>query len=538
MKRLLFFTFVIASLLISCDDTTDGLGGSLTDISDNVEFFTREVYVPTSTVNGKDIVDISARSSFTYLGRMFDKETKSYVRADFMTQVVPLSNTYLNAYNAARLFPGLDSIVVYNDKGEMLPNGKDLPREVLDEKLKYLKADSCYLTFYVSGFEGDSLAQMSVNVMELDEPYEESEEYSINFDPEEHLMLRTKDDGSMVDGAVNEIRTFSIKNMVAEGRTNTSRHYVTIPLNSKYKGQDDVEYPNYGTYLMKQYLDPSAKFHNGFNNQVSFLDAVCPGFYLKHIAGEGAMAKVSATSLNVFYSMWSSSTESKYSVAAVFSGTEESIQHSLLSDSKNEKLVEEANASDTYSFLRSPNGIFTELTIDVDAIMKDHESDSLSTVRLFMPSINDKTEGKYNFDVPETVLMVCTDSIGKFFTENKIANARTSFLANFSYSTNGYTFGNISKLIGDMYKKWKASGKSIEDYSSDPETRNWNKVLIVPVETSYSNVSTTATLTKVSHSMAYSSTRMRRGVKKSADDGISDDKGIKLSVIYSRYKTR
>ena len=538
MKRLLFFTFVIASLLISCDDTTDGLGGSLTDISDNVEFFTREVYVPTSTVNGKDIVDISARSSFTYLGRMFDKETKSYVRADFMTQVVPLSNTYLNAYNAARLFPSLDSIVVYNDKDEMLPNGKDLPKEVLDEKLKYLKADSCYLTFYVSGFEGDSLAQMSVNVMELDEPYEESEEYSINFDPEEHLMLRTKDDGSMVDGAVNEIRTFSIKNMVAEGRTNTSRHYVTIPLNSKYKGQDDVEYPNYGTYLMKQYLDPSAQFHNGFNNQVSFLDAVCPGFYLKHIAGEGAMAKVSATSLNVFYSMWSSSTESKYSVAAVFSGTEESIQHSLLSDSKNEKLVEEANASDTYSFLRSPNGIFTELTIDVDAIMKDHESDSLSTVRLFMPSINDKTEGKYNFDVPETVLMVCTDSIGKFFTENKIANARTSFLANFSYSTNGYTFGNISKLIGDMYKKWKASGKSIEDYSSDPETRNWNKVLIVPVETSYSSVSSTTTLTKVSHSMAYSSTRMRRGVKKSADDGISDDKGIKLSVIYSRYKTR
>lgn len=538
MKRLLFFTFVIASLLISCDDTTDGLGGSLTDISDNVEFFTREVYVPTSTVNGKDLVDISARSSFTYLGRMFDKETKSYVRADFMTQVVPLSNTYLNAYNAARLFPGLDSVVVYNDKGEMLPNGKDLSREVLDEKLKYLKADSCYLTFYVSGFEGDSLAQMSVNVMELDEPYVESEEYSINFDPEEHLMLRTKDDGSMVDGAVNEIRTFSIKNMVAEGRTSTSRHYVTIPLNSKYKGQDDVEYSNYGTYLMKQYLDPSAQFHNGFNNQVSFLDAVCPGFYLKHIAGEGAMAKVSATSLNVFYSMWSSATESKYPVAAVFSGTEESIQHSLLSDSKNEKLVEEANASDTYSFLRSPNGIFTELTIDVDAIMKDHESDSLSTVRLFMPSINDKTEGKYNFDVPETVLMVCTDSIGKFFTEKKIANARTSFLANFSYSTNGYTFGNISKLITDMYKKWKDSGKSIEDYSSDPETRNWNKVLIVPVETSYSNVSSTATLTKVSHSMAYSSTRMRRGVKKSADDGISDDKGIKLSVIYSRYKTR
>jgi hypothetical protein len=532
MKRLLFFTFVIASLLISCDDTTDGLGGSVTDISDNLEFFTRESYVTTETVNGTDCDDISARSSFTYLGSMFDRETKSYVTADFMTQVIPMNNAYLKSYSPVRLFPAIDSIVVYNDKGERLPNGKDLPEEVLEEKMKYLKADSCVLTFYVNEFEGDSTAQMSLNVKELKKPYVEDLDYAITFDPEKEGYVRTE------EGAINVIRTYAIKNMVAEGRKNTGKHYISIPLNKTYKGRDGEEYSNIGTYLMKQYLDDDAEYHYGYNSQVAFLNNVLPGLYLKHIAGEGAMAKITASSLIVYYRMWSSATESEYGVSAVLSGTEESIQHSLLSDSKNEKLVEEANASDTYSFLRSPNGIFTELTIDVDAIMKDHESDSLSTVRLFMPSINDKTEGKYNFDVPETVLMVCTDSIGKFFTENKIANARTSFLANFSYSTNGYTFGNISKLITDMYKKWKASGKSIEDYSSDPETRNWNKVLIVPVETSYSSVSSTTTLTKVSHSMAYSSTRMRRGVKKSADDGISDDKGIKLSVIYSRYKTR
>ena len=154
MKRLLFFTFVIASLLISCDDTTDGLGGSVTDISDNLEFFTRESYVTTETVNGIDYDDISARSSFTYLGRMFDRETKSYVTADFMTQVIPMNNAYLKTYSSVRLFPAIDSIVVYNDKDERLPNGKDLPEEVLEEKMKYLKADSCVLTFYVNEFEG------------------------------------------------------------------------------------------------------------------------------------------------------------------------------------------------------------------------------------------------------------------------------------------------------------------------------------------------------------------------------------------------
>ena len=531
MKRLLFFTFVIASLLISCDDTTDGLGGSVTDISDNLEFFTRESYVTTETVNGIDCDEISARSSFTYLGRMFDRETKSYVTADFMTQVIPMNNAYLKSYSPVRLFPAIDSIVVYNDKGEMLPNGKDLPEEVLEEKMKYLKADSCVLTFYVNEFEGDSTAQMSLNVKELKKPYVENLDYAITFDPEKEGYVRTE------EGAINVIRTYAIKNMVAEGRNNTSKHYISIPLNKTYKGRDDEEYSNIGTYLMKQYLDDDAEYHYGYNSQVAFLNNVLPGLYLKHIAGEGAMAKITASSLIVYYRMWSSATESEYGVSAVLSGTEESIQHSLLSDTKNEELVKQANESD-YTFLRSPNGIYTQLTFNIKEIMENHESDSVSTVRVFLPSRNDKTESEYNFGVPETLLLLRSDSIYDFFSEKKVANAKSSFLTKFSDSTNGYTFSNISPIIVKMFKEWKASGKSYDEYCSDPENANWNKVLIVTVETSYSTLSSTTQLTKVSHSMDYSSTRMRRGIKKSDDDDVEEINGIKASIIYSRYKTR
>ena len=518
-------------MLISCDDSTDGLGGSLTDISDNLEYFTRESFVTSETVNGLSLDEISARSSFTYLGRMFDKETKSYVTADFMSQIIPMNNAYLQSYNAVRLFPALDSIVVFNDNGDMLPNGKDLPSDVLEEKMKYLKADSCVLTFYISGFEGDSTAQMSLNVKELAKPYVESAEYAISFDPEKNGYIRNE------DGAVNTIRTYSIKNMVAEGRTKTGRHYVSIPLNGKYKGRDGVEYSNLGTYLMKQYLDDDADYHKGYNNQVAFLEQLLPGFYLKHIAGEGAMAKISATSLITYYRIWSSVTETERNVTAIFSGTEESIQHSLLSDTKNAELVTTANESD-YTLLRSPNGIYTELTFNVKEIMEDHENDSVSTVRVFLPTRNDKTEGEYNFDVPETLLLLRSDSIYKFFGEKQLANATSSFLTTFSTSTYGYTFANISPIIVKMYKEWKASGMSYEEYCNDPEHANWNKVLIVPVETSYSTINSASRLTKVSHSMAYASTRMRRGIKKSTDDGVSDTQGIKASIVYSRYKTR
>jgi hypothetical protein len=264
---------------------------------------------------------------------------------------------------------------------------------------------------------------------------------------------------------------------------------------------------------------------------------VLPGLYLKHIAGEGAMAKITASSLIVYYRMWSSATESEYGVSAVLSGTEESIQHSLLSDTKNEELVKQANESD-YTFLRSPNGIYTQLTFNIKEIMENHENDSVSTVRVFLPSRNDKTESEYNFGVPETLLLLRSDSIYDFFGEKKVANAKSSFLTKFSDSTNGYTFSNISPIIVKMFKEWKASGKSYDEYCSDPENANWNKVLIVPVETSYSTISSTTQLTKVSHSMDYSSTRMRRGIKKSDDDDVEEINGIKASIIYSRYKTR
>ena len=55
---------------------------------------------------------------------------------------------------------------------------------------------------------------------------------------------------------------------------------------------------------------------------------------------------------------------------------------------------------------------------------------------------------------------------------------------------------------------------------------NWNKVTLIPVEATYSTVSTTASqvLTKVTHDMSMSSTRLAK-----------DD--LKVSVIYS-HKSR
>lgn len=539
MKRFLFFISSIIILLVSCDDTTDGLGGTLTDISDNVSVAADEYYVQTESVSGSDLGDIDARSSYAYLGKIFDKETSSYITADLMTQVVPMTNQFLNAYNAARIFPGIDSIYVCDDDGNALPCGKELTDAEREEKLKYLKADSCYLTFYVADFKGDSLAQMSVNVRELSQPYLESEDYSIDFNPETEGMVRPETDG----GAINVTRTYSIKNMVAEGLGTSSSHshYITTPLNRKYTGRDGVDYSNYGTYIMKQYLDADATFHKGYNSHVLFLKNVCPGFYLKHIGGEGAMSKVTATTLTIYYRMTypsSSTPETVHDVQAVFSGTEESIQHSTISDTGTDYLISKSNVDgNSYTYVKSPNAIYTQLSIDVEKIMQGHEGDSLSTVRIFIPRLNDETDGEYSFSPPTYLMLLPVDSVKTFFEKKKVTDSRTSYLGTYSSAVNGYIFGNISSLVTRMYQGWQESGKTAAEYSADEESKNWNKMVLIPVEVTTSTISNSSVITKVSHSMELESTRLRRGLKADADDGIDESKAIKASVIYSKYNS-
>ena len=518
MKRFLFFISAIITLLTSCDDTTGSLGGSLTDISDNVIISTDEFNIVSESVKGADLGEISARSNYTYLGKLYDIETQSYVAADFMTQILPLTNQYLKAYNAARIFPGIDSLYVCDDDGKPLPYGKNLTPEEREEKMKYLKADSCYLTFYVADFQGDSLSLMSINVKELSKPYLESEDYSIVFNPEAEGMVRTD------AGSIDALRTYSIKNMVAEGvgKSASHSHYISVPLNKEYTGRDGVTYSNYGTYLMKQYLDENAAFHNGYNSQVMYLKNICPGFYLKHIGGEGAMSFITATSLTTYYRTTfpsSATPDLVHKVQAVFSGTEESIQHSTISDTSIDDLVSESNLSTSdFTYLKSPHAIYTQLTLNVEEMMQGHDNDSLSTVRIFVQRLNNETTSEYAYDTPYTLMLIPVDSVKTFFEKKKVSDSRSSYLTTYSSSVNGYTFGNISTLVTTMYRNYKA-GKASE---------NWNKVVLIPVELSTSSTGSTTVITKVSHSMALEGTRLRKGTL--------DNAAIKASVIYSRYK--
>ena len=474
------YLFIYILLLGSCTENTDTIGTTLTD--------TERTYSETAVtypVTSKSVksVNVFSRGRNGYLGQAKDLETDCYLTCNYMTQMRTIGK---------HQFPDVMSVNINPAKYD--PS---------IERWKQVEADSCWLELYILSSVGDSLTPMKVSVREMSEPYEEGVTYYVDFDPEALNMIRTG------KGAVNSYMTYTTSNHVfsdAERAKTNFANYISIGLNDSIYDKNDptVKYNNYGTYLMRKFYDPAT--HDNFLNQYKFTHSICPGFYIKHAGGIGNIATIYAARLVVAYV----GVVNEQPLYSAFGGTEEVIQKSNLSQSDTE--LQELIDNNTCTYIKSPAGIWTELELPVEEIMNGHENDTLNTARIFIPRLNNEHMNDYAFKVPQTILMIPTDSISDFFDNQKVANFRNTYLASYASKTNGYTFNNISILISNLYRKKQTGNVSA----------NWNKVTLIPVETTYSTVSSTASqvLTKVTHDMSMSSTRL-----------IKD--GLKVSVIYS-----
>ena len=154
-----------------------------------------------------------------------------------------------------------------------------------------------------------------------------------------------------------------------------------------------------------------------------------------------------------------------------FDGTEEVLQLNKITNDTT--TLADLAKDESCTYLKSPAGIFTEVTLPVEDIMKGHEKDTLNTATISFPRMNNvDNNNDYQFSVPSTILMVQKDSLDAFFEKNKLTDNRTSYTASYNKNSTGvknaYTFYNISNLVTAMYRN---KGKS----------ENWNKVVLVPV---------------------------------------------------------
>lgn len=468
--------------LCACDDTTDNLGSSISDIRDLVAIDTAVFDVQSKSIFADSVL---SRSSIGYLGKIKDPETGCYIKSDFMTQFYTLEN-----YE----FPQLDSLAFY-DEDSVLHKG-------------IVKADSCEIRLFFDDYVGDSLAPMKVTAYEMNSPMLENRNYYSNYDPIAEGFVRA--DGISKD-KVYSLTDLTVDDDIRQDSESDYQQHIRIVLNDEYTDKDGRKYNNYGTYIMQKYYDNPEYF----KNSIIFSHNVVPGFYFQSKSGLGSIANISISQLTLYFSYLAADTVT--AGYTTFSGTEEVLQTSNITNDKAniKKLVDDK----TCTYIKSPAGIFTELTLPVDDIVRGHDRDSISMAKIELTALDSKAEGEFSLPKPTTLLMIPKDSIYSFFETQQIANNKNSFIATWSYKPassvydNTYVFNNIGNMITAMN-------------NSDRTSPDWNKVVLIPVKTS---TNSSGSLTKVVHDMSLTSTRLIGGENNPYNP-------IRISVIYSKFK--
>lgn len=478
MKKIFVFLALAVSmaLITSCDDTTDTIGGSLIPDNDKLVVSTDSFDVSSKTIPAGNVIP---RTSTGYLGKMTDAETNTQVTANFMTQFHVLDNYQMTV---------ADSITSRDES-------------------KNIIADSCEIRLFYKGSYGDSLAQMKLTAYELNKPVEEGITYRSNFDPIANNYVRT-------NGGIAVNRSYTLTDLTEPDSVRKTSNYVkniNIKLNDQYTDKDGVVYNNFGTYLMRKYQSNPTAFRNSYH----FLHEICPGFYFKITDGEGSMAKIEQAQINIYYRAKKGTSEKETFTKLV--GTEEVLQLTNFSNdqAKLQDLIKETG----HTYLKTPAGLFTQLTLPITDILAGHENDTINSAKIEVKRVNNNASSTYNFGIPQNVLMLPADSVETFFAKTRLNDNKTSFLASYNTTKNSYIFNNISGLIS-FFKQAKS-----------PRSENWGKVVLVPVElqttSTGSGASQKTTVNMISNQMGLSSTKLLGNT--------SAGNGLRITVVYSKF---
>ena len=488
--RYLAGAVLAAMAFSSCDEDTLTIGQSLTGQSDQLELAVASFPVTTSTMIADSVLSLSSKCFF---GKVKDPETGAFVTSEFTSQFHVVENIYIASE---------ESIV-----------GRENGRAA---------ADSCDVVLYLASpfRNADSLTAMKMRVVELEKPIEENQLFYTNFDPVGKGLVRND------EGAVSQGKVFTYQNLTDTDSlrsTSTYLHNVRIPLNKPYTAKDGVTYNNYGTYIMQQYYD----HHDYFNTPYAFAHHVCPGFFFEVVDGLGVHAQVTDIGLRVFYR---SKTDSVVNRSAIFAGTKEVLQTTRITN--DQEAIAKLAAETGHTYLKSPAGLFTQVTLPVEAIKNytdqqrvSHANDSLLAAKLTLQRVNAQSADERLLDIPKSILMVQQDSLTSFFEKNKVPDNITSYYTTYSSTYNTYTFVNISDMVTALWNQREKGMKTEANWEANHP--NWNKVVLVPI--TYTTSSSTGSIVSIEHDMSLTSTRLLGGSD-------SNNSPIEISVVYAKFK--
>ncbi len=461
MRLKFLAALAIATTLYSCDDQTTGIGKMVTDM-DLIPTETDSYEIETSSyVPGA----IFSRSNTAYLGKFTD-ETYGEFSSDFLTQI-------------------------------NCPEDFEMPDKVID-------ISKAYLSLYYTNYFGDSLATMRVQVDELTKPISDDGTdkslYYTNLNPEDYY------DKTVAPLAIKTYTAYDQTVSDSLRSTSTFSPNVTIPLGSDFCNK-----------FMAKYKEDK----NNFKDAESFINNVLKGFYVHTTGGEGSILYITDIYLHLYvrYNSVSSSTGNDTILTTVIpmASTKEVFMSTRF---KNKNLSSLVKDDDECTYLKSPAGIFTEVTLPVEEVYNAHKNDTLNSVSVSFQKLKDTYEGLYKMGTPSTLLMVRKNDMKSFFEGNKVYDSKTSFISSYSSTASTYTFSKLNRLLRNIFNEIKPE---IEKGSASWETwkannEGWNKVLLIPVTT---NTDSQGNVIGISNDLSVNSATLLRGIKGKAKNKIS-----------------
>ena len=476
-----FLAILLLSIVfVSCTENTSSIG--IFPETDDIENSYALFDVSTKSVLLDSVV---YKNTFNFLGNIRDPETDIDIRANFAAQFHTFEN-----YS----FP---------DRNHLFYDFHN------DHSHEAVGCDSVDLQIYLEGYYGDPNNPMKLEVYPLsfNKIIEEDSTYYVDTDLEQFVDPGTQPIATKVFTAID----YTVPKETRENENYINHIRITLP-------------KEFGTKLMNAYYEHPEYYKNSYQ----FIRNLCPGFYFKIKSGSGSMLSVSVSTLNIYFNYYEEGEEDSIeNVEAVcrFAATPEVIQSTQFSNGNLQQLVDDNSCT----YLKSPAGIGTEITLPIDKIYEGHQSDSISKAYLTLTRYNNIVNNDYTLDVPEDVLLVRKDEAVSFFKKKKVPNDQTSFCAGYDKVYNTYTFDGLGRLITycrfEKENGMKASGLS--EAAWEAAHPNWNKVVVIPVSAkkttdSYGNTSYAG----IAHEMNITSTKLVGG----------PNKPIQMQILYSRFK--
>ena len=356
------------------------------------------------------------------------------------------------------------------------------------------KVDSADFRIFYTTYVGDSLTTMQIKLFQISKALDRN--YYTNINPAQYCDM---------------------SKLLAEQTYTAYDMSVSDSIHNLAMGDANYHYPQVvfklPTDFAQNFYEETINNREAFKNQETF-NEFFPGVYVANPYGVGNILNVDNTRFSIYYKYVVESSTGKDSLASateIFNVTKEVIQLNNMESAHTEELLK---PNDQYTYLKTPAGVCTQISIPATAIMTYLKGRIINNCPFSLKAMPQE-DWEFPLTPPRNLLLLPKDSASIFFKDEMTENNLTSYLSSdYNPSTRTYTFPNLAGLL----KSYMESG-----IDNDLE------MLVIPITRSTGQTSgysgTQTYTTGISHYLYPSAVTLRK-----------DKEAMRLAITSSKFE--